>query len=217
MSTEFPDDPREDEPRDDEFAAFEDALGDGAGETPPPDPDDPFAAIVAGLDLQAPTVRDLALVITPIASAEALAGLAVMGNLHCTVVPASTGAVAAMHLDEADPFLAVSGQPPTEALALAKAISIITKVPVMLLATRFVSDGDATGEGEMTAWTIKGEDVTGTVSPGVVLANLDAQIEDLALGEKDLEDFPNAIDTASVSKADALRLLSRGVRRRRGE
>ncbi len=179
---------------------------------------DPFDAIVAGLGAPAPQ-RDLALIVTPIVSAEALAGLAAMAGLACTVVPSSSGAVAAMDLEVADPFEKLSGEPPREAVALAKAISILTRVDVVLLVSRLVSEGSEVSlEGEMSAWRVAREDLAGEVSPGLVIAGLDTVVEDLAVGEKRLADIPGTIDSAAISKGEAARMIARGIHpgRRRG-
>nr|NLD40822.1 hypothetical protein [Actinomycetales bacterium] len=174
---------------------------------------DPFEAIVAGLGASAPQ-RDLALIVTPFASAEALAGLAAAAGLACTVVPSESGAVAAMDLEVADPFEKLTGEPPKEALALAKAISILTRIDVVLLVSRLVSEGgEVSLEGELSAWRVTGADIGGEISPGLVIAGLDPTIEDLAVGEKRLADVPGTIDSSALSSAEAAGMISRAVQR----
>lgn len=151
----------------------------------------------------------MALVVTPIASAQALAQLATMAGIACTVVPTRSGAVAAMHLTAADPFEELAGNAPARPLALAKAISILTRLELLLLVCRFGGGSDAAvaedapgvaapeagfgAEGRISAWQISGADVMEPVSPGLLLARLDPVIEDLAVGERTLSDFPGAL------------------------
>lgn len=176
-------------------------------------PIDPFEAIVAGLGEGSPP-RDLALIVTPFASAEALAGLAAVAGLACTVVPSESGAVAAMDLPVADPFEQLTGEPPKEALALAKAISILTRIDVVLLVSRLVSEGgEVSLEGELSAWRVTGPDLGDEISPGLVVANLDPTIEDLAVGEKRLADIAGTVDSTTLGKAEAARMIARAVQK----
>lgn len=177
--------------------------------------DDLFEALVAGLGTTTPQ-RDLALIVTPIASAEALAGLAAVSELACTVIPSRSGAVAAMDLEVADPFERLTGQPPKEALALAKAISILTRIDVVLLVSRLVTEeGEVSLEGELSAWRVTGADLGDEISPGLVIAGLDPTIEDLAVGEKQLIDIRGAIDSTSIPKAAAAATIARALGRAR--
>ena len=99
-----------------------------------PESVDPFDAIVAGFG--APQRNpDLALIVTPFASAAAVATLTGAADLDCTVISSRNGAVAAMEITP-DPFAELTGSVPEEALALAKALSIITKVEVVLIVVR---------------------------------------------------------------------------------
>ncbi|MDO5495774.1 MAG: hypothetical protein Q4G64_08675, partial [bacterium] len=109
----------------------------------------------------------------------------------------------------------LTGEPPKEAVALAKAISIHTRIDVVLLVSRLVSEGgDVSLEGEISAWRVTGADLGEEISPGLVLGGLDAVIEDLAIGESRLADVPGAIESGSLSKAEAARMIARGMQRR---
>ncbi|HZK06339.1 MAG TPA: hypothetical protein VFC82_10940 [Actinomycetaceae bacterium] len=190
------------------------ASGESPGERPGDEaPVDPFDAIVANFGMP-PVQRDLALVLTPIASAEVLAGLASVAGLECTVVPSKGGAVAAMYLPEGDPFDDLTGDAPKEALALAKAISIITKIDVVLMVSRFSGPGsEASPEGKLSAWRIAGAEIAGEIPAGLVVSSLDTTVEDLVIGEKRLEDVPDTEDSADFPRWKALKMFGRGLRR----
>lgn len=144
-------------------------------------PADPFDEIVAGLS--APS--GIALIITPVPSARLLGKFLEKAGLSGTVIGARSGAVLAKELPPQDPFEQLQGSLPAEPLAIAKAISILTKLELILMVARF----DESFEGKVSAWKIHGEDVTGEIAPGLVLAKMDHHIEDLITGVVRLEDL----------------------------
>lgn len=175
---------------------------------------DPFDDIIGGLD--APKARTLALVLTPVVSAPALAGLASIGKISCTVVPTPMGAVATTVV-EADPFAALSGEIPNEARGLAVAMASLSRTEVVLVLVELAGDAE-TGlgyEGNTTAYRVTTDGLGDAVSAGLLLANADPVVEDLVTGEVLPADAPGALETDSIPRAQALEMIRRGSRRPR--
>ncbi len=177
--------------------------------------DDEFERLVAGLSPAVPArPHQLALVLTPVASAAALAGLCAMSGVHCTVLPSSTGAVAAIELEE-DPFAGLVPGAPPEADALARTLSRLTHVEVLLLVARLGADREGDVSGQLSAHRYTGGEHVGDIAPGVVLAAVDGIVEDLVLGQTALADVPGAEDTAGIPRWKAARMYTRGLRKRK--
>lgn len=174
---------------------------------------DAFDDIIGGLE--APKARTLALVLTPVVSARALAGLASIGKVQCTVVHSSRGAVAA-RVVESDPFASLAGEVPDEARGLAVAMAALSRTEVVLVLVELRGDSE-TGlgyEGNTKAYRVSLDGLGEEVPAGLLLANADPIVEDLIFGEVLPEDAPGALDTESIEREDAIRMVREGTRRR---
>lgn len=169
---------------------------------------DEFEEIVAGSGIGE---RRIACVLTPVASERALAGLAAMSDVHALVFGSSTGAVASVELTgEVDPFAALTGAPPDEAAQLATRLSTLLHVDMVLVVST-LSEGDS---GSMAAWRVSEGEIGETVSPGLVLAGADSDIEDVLVGVAGLDEI-KTIDTATLPRWKAARMFARGLKRKR--
>lgn len=174
---------------------------------------DAFEDIIGQFD--APKERTLALVLTPVVSARALAGLASIGKVSCTVLPTPRGAVAT-RVVETDPFAALTGEVPDEARGLAVAMAALARMDVVLVLVRLTGDAE-TGlgfEGSTTGYRVSLDGLGEEVSAGLLLANADPIVEDLIFGEVLPADAPGAIQTDSIERAEAIKMVREGTRRR---
>lgn len=185
--------------------------------------DDEFERIVAGLtgdgapeEVPAqPGPAGLAMVLTPVASAAALAGLCAMSGIACKVLPTSTGAVAAMELSPSDdPFAELDTSAPREADEFAAALSRLTHTEVVLVVAR-LRDADDGPTGRLAAFRYSQGANAGDTSPGLVLASGDAIVEDLLLGTVRLEDVSGVEDTSEIPRWRAAKMFTRGLRKRK--
>ena len=211
--------------------------------------DDAFAALVSGLDMPdleegadsensepaggagggqpspmeevtVPKAVKIALVLTPIASADALASLCALSELACWVVPTSSGAVAVKELvsthDEWDVSELLDGadSEPAEAAELAGTLSRLSRAGVVLVTADLATDvGIESGlSGTMTARHYAGGEAGEEVSAGLILASADQVIEDLLLGLARVQDVPGAIDTTTVKPSRIMKWFGRGLR-----
>lgn len=179
--------------------------------------DDEFERLVAGLgaDLQPAAPEDLAVVVTPVASASALAGLCAISGLSCKVLPTGAGAVAAITLAPVDdPFAALAGAVPPDADELAAALSRVTHLEVVLIVARLTAAEEGP-TGQLTAHRYSGGERSGEISPGLVLSSADPLVEDLLLGVVRLEEVTGIADTASIPRWKAARMFTRGLKKRK--
>lgn len=223
-----PQDPREDrggESRDESDAeaidpddfdqdAFDAAFAAEFGQTIEPERPEPEAGSVAATapepadestDDSAPAAtqgdpdrRIIAVVLTPIKSAVALAGVCAMTGVEAHVIPSSTGALAARtitgEVDEAE--LLLTGAP-AEAVQMAQTISRAVRAQVLLLTANLGSSEDGpTG-------TITGKEYTAgepgkDVPAGLVLANADEVLESLLIGTLDPAQAPGRVDPSKA-------------------
>lgn len=184
------------------------------------------AADVASAD---PTVAakavKVAVVLTPLASADALAALCRMSDLDCVVVPASSGAFAVKELVSAHSewdvteLLGGEDSEPAEAAELASALSRLSRAGVVLLTADLATDvGIESGlSGTMTARRYQNAQAGEEASAGLILAAVDQVVEDVLLGVTRAEDAPGAIRTEDVKPGRAMRLFGRGLRRPKGD
>lgn len=175
--------------------------------------DDEFDRLVAGLEA-VPEPEGLAVVITPVASAAALAGLCAMSGLVCKVLPTATGAVAAIPLAAEDPFAALAAAIPPEADELAAALSRLTHLEVILVVAR-LNPGEEGPTGQLTARRYAGGEQGAEVASGLVLSSADALVEDLLLGAVQLEEVRGVEDTASIPRWKAAKMFTRGLKKRK--
>lgn len=177
--------------------------------------DDEFERLVAGLGEAPAHPAGLAVVVTPVASAAALAGLCAMSGLACKVLPTQRGAMAAISLAPVDdPFAALTNAVPAEAEELAGALSRLTHLEVVLVVAR-LNPGDDGPTGQLTAHRYAAGERAGEISPGLVLSSADALVEDLLLGTVRLEEVTGVEDTASIPRWKAARMFTRGLRKRK--
>ncbi len=181
--------------------------------------DDEFERLVAGLgdEISAEPAQPpgLAVVVTPVGSASALAGLCAMSGLSCKVLPTHTGAVAAIALAAVDdPFAALTNAVPAEADELAGALSRLTHLEVVLVVAR-LSTAEEGPTGQLTAHRYAAGERAGEVSPGLVLSSVDALVEDLLLGAVRLDEVTGVEDTSSIPRWKAARMFTRGLKKRK--
>lgn len=221
----------------------------GGGEDP--DIDAAFAAMVEGLDLSAPSSAEpdgagptdtpaaeapttpgttppkavkVAVVLTPLPNAEALAGLCAMSDLDCTVVPARSGAFAVKEFVSAHAewdvaeLLGGLETEPAEAAELAGALSRLSRGGAVLLTADLATDvGIESGlSGTIQARRYDNGQAGQDASAAVLLSQVDQSVEDVLLGLVKADDLPGAIRTSEVNPGPAMRWLGRGLRRRRG-
>ena len=164
--------------------------------------------------------RALAVIMTPLASAEVLAGLAAMAELDVKVVGTSTGAVAAMEFEPEDEWsleaITVGVRVPAAAEDAATLLSKATRIDVVLVVVELAEGGEGT-TGQMVARTYSGGEAGEDVSPGLILASADPVVEDLLLGATTLADLPDVHETGKLSRLRAARMFLRGMKRKKNE
>ncbi|MDO4243686.1 MAG: hypothetical protein Q4C85_08010 [Actinomyces sp.] len=172
----------------------------------------------------APKAVKVAVVLTPIANAEALAGLCAMSGLDCTIVPAASGAFAVKEFvsahaewDVAELFGGLETEP-AEAAELAGALSRFSRGGVVLLTADLATDvGIEKGlSGTITARRYDNGAAGEEASAGLLLAGVDQVVEDVLIGAVKADEVRGAVRTAEVKPGGALRRLGRGLRRGRG-
>jgi hypothetical protein len=135
----------------------------------------------------------LALLVTPVADALALAATCAISKIAADVVPSEVGALAVLR--------ATQGEAPAEA---AGAISrLLRGVPLVLLESR---------EGQISAsrWLdgSRGDDL----APGLVLGDAPEVLEDLVLGETTPADLEGVVSSVGMSRLKAMRVLASAAR-----
>lgn len=185
-----------------------------------PDPDAPEPGT--------PTARAggrIGLVLTPVASAPALAGLCAMSGIDVGVVPTSSGAVAVIELPAKEPAedwdvgellgAAETGAPP-EAVELARTLSRLARTGVVLLTADLAEDvGIESGlSGQVQGRRYAGGEDAGDVAPGLVIATADQVVEDLILGRVRPQAAPGYQRSGDLPRWKAARMLAKGLRRR---
>jgi hypothetical protein len=169
----------------------------------------------------------VALVLTPVASAPALAGLCAMAGIDVDVVPSSAGAVAVVEVPatqvqgdwdvaELTGGTGPGGFPP-EAEEVAGTLSRLARAGVVLLAADLATDvGIETGlSGHVSARRYVGGVPEGDVPAGLVLAGADQVVEDLALGRVRAAEISGHQRSGTLPRWKAARMFSRGLRRRK--
>ena len=171
-----------------------------------------------------PRAVKVAVVLTPLASAEALAGLCAMSDLACWVVPARSGAYAVKEFisahaewDVAELLGGIESEP-AEAAELAGALSRLARGGVVLLTADLATDvGIESGlSGHITARHYVSGHAGEETSAGLVMSAVDASVEDVLFGIVKASEVPGALDTTDLPTGRAFRLFGRGLRRPRG-
>lgn len=171
-----------------------------------------------------PKAVKVAVVLTPLASAETLAGLCAMSDLACTVVPARSGAFAVQEFVSAhsewdvSELLGGAESEPAEAAELASTLSNLARDGVILLTADLATDvGIETGlSGQITARRYVSGKAGEEASAGLVLSAVEQSVEDVLFGVVKAGELPGALDTQNLPKGRALRMFGRGLRRPRG-
>ncbi|WP_136192208.1 hypothetical protein [Actinomyces procaprae] len=164
----------------------------------------------------------IAIVLTPLAGADALAALCAVGGLDCWVVPSRSGAIAVKEFVSAHAewdiaeLLGGADTEPAEAAELAAALSRLSRPGVVLVTADLATDvGIETGlSGTITARRFRGGEAGEEISPGLLLPDLDEVVEDLLFGATRVQDAPGAINTSEVKPGRMMRWLGRGMRPR---
>ena len=172
-----------------------------------------------------PRAVKVAVVLTPLASAEALAALCAMSELDCTVVPARSGAFAvkefvSAHVEwDVSELLGGAETEPAEAAELASTLSRLSRAGVVLLTADLATDvGIESGlSGTITARRYTNGDAGEDAAAGLLLASVDQEVEDVLLGATRADDIRGALKSSEVKPSKAMRWFTRGLRRPRGK
>ena len=202
------------------------------GARDPDDPDEPAAeqaaeveSPAAALDAQAPQAVKVAVVLTPLAGADALASLCAMSDLDCTIVPSRSGAFAVKEFVSAhaewdvSELLGGADTEPAEAAELASALSRLSRAGVVLMTADLATDvGIESGlSGTITARRYTNGRAGEDAAAGLLLASMDQEVEDVLLGVTRAEDIKGAVRSSEVRPGRAMRWFGRGLRRPRGD
>lgn len=160
----------------------------------------------------------VAVVLTPVSSAPALAGLLQMAGIAATVVPTSRGALAVRVIerhDGDDDLAELLGEAPEIARELAATASRTSRYGAVLLVSR-LGEGDEGLVGTIAAsqWNA-GERTADQVSSGLVLAQADDVVEQLLFGTVTPEAAPDAIAPGKLPPWQARRLFRKTQRKPR--
>ncbi len=159
--------------------------------------------------------RVVAVVLTPIASAPALAGLCAMAKIDADIVPTRRGALAARVIEtSADDPSELLGGPPAEADELAVTLSRTSKAGVVLLTAR-LGTGDEGLTGTITGRQYTAGEAGEEVAAGLMLAHADDVVEQILLGMLAPADAPGRLAPKELSRWQAARLLSKATKRKR--
>lgn len=172
---------------------------------------------------EAPKAIKIAVVLTPLASASALAALCAMSDLDCTIVPARSGAIAVKEFvsahaewDVAELLGGVETEP-AEAAELAKALSRLSRGGVVLMTADLATDvGIESGlSGTITARRYEDGSAGEEASSGLLLSAVDQVVEDILLGIVKADAVDGALRADEVTPGRAMRWFGRGLRGRR--
>lgn len=196
----------------------EDAHQAGTGQ---PDRADPWDQPGQDSGSQAPRAVKVVVVVTPVASAQALAALCAVSDLECVVVPSTTGALAVRQLVSAHEewdiaeLVGGAGTEPAEAAELAASLSRVSRAGVVLMTADLATDvGIESGlSGTVTARRYVDGAAGEDASAGLLLASMDQVVEDVLLGATEPQDVPGAVRSTEVRPSRAMRWLGRGLRR----
>lgn len=158
----------------------------------------------------------VAVVLTPVASAPALAAICAMANLDAHIIPTKHGALAARVIaqgTEPDPEELLTGAP-AEATALARALSRTARDGVVLLVSH-LGEGDEGLTGSITGRRFVNQEPADEVAAGLILASADDVVEQLLLGSLTPEEAPGRLAPQELSKWQASRLFTKSLRRKR--
>ncbi|MDO4606847.1 MAG: hypothetical protein Q4B12_05960, partial [Bowdeniella nasicola] len=148
----------------------------------------------------APEKTARALILTPLASPEALAGMCALADIAAIAVPSESGAIAVMDTEPADELEALTAEDgvviPAEVTRAAEKLASLTPHGVVVLVIEMTASASEP-TGQMAARHIVVGAPAQSLSPGLVLAGADSVVEDLALGLRALEDIEGTHDSTS--------------------
>lgn len=142
----------------------------------------------------------IAMVLTPVADATVLAKLMGLVKITWPVLATRTGAIAATTFD-IDGMAGLTGSTPDEATKVAEALSRTSEFGVVLLTSQ-VGQGSDGATGQIQAARFVGGERVETLSPGVVLAGVDATVEKVLFGQVPPQDATGALDPLEVAKRE---------------
>ncbi|TDE90851.1 hypothetical protein EXU48_17245 [Occultella glacieicola] len=158
----------------------------------------------------------VAVVLTPITSAPALAGLCAIAKIDADIVPVRRGSLAVRVIpqsDQVDPEEFLTGAP-AAAVDLAATLSRTAKAGVILLISR-LGEGDEGLTGTISGRSYVNGDPGEEVSAGLILANADDVLENLLLGVITPEEAPGHLKPANLTRWQAGRLFGRTQRKKK--
>ena len=148
-----------------------------------------------------PAAPKIAVILTQVATAEALAAACALSKVAVDAVGSPIGAYAVCR--------DASGDTPQ---TLAKAVSALVKTVPLIL---FEVDG-----GQISAGQWQAGERTGDLAPGLVLDGAPHELEDVLLGATSVQDLDGVVSSSGMSRWKAIRALAapggrsgRGVRR----
>ena len=165
--------------------------------------------------------RSVALILTPLASQEAVAGVLAMSSLPGQVVMTNTGAAVWLEVpaDPEDDLNALLGSDlpmPEKVDELAAVLSRTSPLGVVALVSWLGSQdqGEPGVSGQVVARRYLGGKEERDLPAGLVISTSDASVEDLLLGKTTPEDYRN-IDASSMGRMAGLRALRKAMKRKK--
>ncbi|GAB2455047.1 hypothetical protein [Xylanimonas ulmi] len=144
--------------------------------------------------LTAPSDRELAVLLTQVADAEALAAACALAGVEVDAAPTPVGALAVLR--------DLTGEAPERA---AEGVSqLVAKVPLVLM-TR--------AEGQLTAVRYLDGKAEAELPPGLVLSGAPDALEDLLTGQITVADLPGGVSSSGIGRLKAMRMLT-GIARK---
>lgn len=203
------------EPEEFDAAAFEEAFAAEFGETVEPDRQIDDTPATDAED-EGETRRVLAVVLTPIASAQVLAALCSMAEIDADIIPSKRGALAAKVITtsgDLDPGELLSGAP-SGATELATTLSGTTKLGVVLLTAR-LGAGEEGVTGTISARSFDNGTEGEEVAPGLILAQSDDVVEQILIGSLAPADAKGRLVPTEMSRWQAARVMAKQMKRRK--
>ena len=165
--------------------------------------------------------RSVALVMTPLASVEAVAAVLAMSSLPGQVLMTDTGAAVWLEVepdpeDDLNALLGADRPMPKKADELAKLLSQTSPLGVVLLVS-WLGNGDQ-GEPGVSGQVIARRYQKGAegadLPAGLVISTADGRVEDLLLGKSTPADYEN-IDASRMGRMAGLKALRKAMRRKK--
>ena len=139
---------------------------------------------------------ELAVLITQVADAQALAAACSLADLDVDAAPTPIGALAVLRSTADD----------APARTAAAVFQLVRGVPLVLV-TRT--------SGQLTAVRYEDGRPDGELAPGLVLGGAPEALEDLVTGQVTVADLPGVVPSSSIGKFKAMRMLTGAARKAR--